>query len=93
MLFVVTHEHSAETCPAGNPTMVVQTIDEKHISESGVKVLGAYVAPSEHTLYYIIEADEYSQVVRYLRPLLPIGTADIVPVQTIQEAAGIFPTR
>ena len=93
MLFVVTHEHAAEACPADNPTMVVQTIDEKHISECGVKVLGAYVAPAEHMLYYIIEADDYSQVVRYLRPLMFIGAADIVPVLTIQEAAGIFPTR
>ncbi len=93
MLFMVTHKHSAETCPADDPKMVHQMIDDGHVSSTGVKVLGAYVAPAEHALFFVIEANEYSQVVRYLRPLMRIGTADIVPVQTIAEAASIFPAR
>ncbi len=93
MLFMVTHEHSAETCPADDPKMVHQMIDKGHVSNTGVKVLGAYVAPAEHVLYFVIEASEYSQVVRYLRPLMNTGTADVVPVLTVAEATSIFPIR
>lgn len=93
MLFIATHEHTPEACPADNPTQVHQMVNEEHIKESGVKVLGSYVAPPEHVLYFVLEADEYAQVVRYFRPLMKMGSVDIVPVQTIAEATGIFPTR
>ncbi len=93
MLFIATHEHTPEACPADNPTQVHQMVSEEHIKESGVKVLGSYVAPPEHVLYFVLEADEYAQVVRYFRPLMKMGSVDIVPVQTIAEAAGIFPAR
>jgi hypothetical protein len=93
MLFIATHEHTPEDCPADNPTQVHQMVNEAHIKESGVKVLGSYVAPPEHVLYFVLEADEYAQVVRYFRPLMKMGSVDIVPVQTIAEATGIFPTR
>jgi hypothetical protein len=91
MLFVVTHEHTPENCPADDPAPVHKMADEDHIRECGVKVLGSYVAPPEHVLYLVLEADDYAQVVRYLRPMMKIGTPDIVPVQTVAEAMGIFP--
>ncbi len=93
MLFVAVHEHTPESCPADDPAPIHQLADEKHIKESGVKVLGSYIAPPEHTLYFILEANDYAQVVRYLRPMMRIGAPDIVPVQTLAEALGIFPKR
>ena len=93
MLFVIVHEHSPEMCPADNPAPVHALADEKHIKESGVKVLGSYIAPPEHTFYFVLEADDYAQVVRYFRPLMKIGGHDIVPVQTLAESLGIFPRR
>jgi len=93
MLFVVTHEHTPESCPADDPAPVHKMADENHIKESGVKVLGSYVAPPEHVVYFVLEADDYAQVVRYLRPMMKIGTPDIVPVQTLAETAGMFPKR
>lgn len=93
MLFIAIHTHTPETCPADNPIPVHQLADEKHIKDSGVKVLGSYVAPPEHILYFILEADDYAQIVRYLRPMMKIGTDRIVPVQTLAESTGIFPTH
>jgi hypothetical protein len=93
MLFVVTHEHTPESCPADDPAPVHKMADENHIKESGVKVLGAYVAAPEHVMYFVLEAEDYGHVVRYLRPMMKIGTPDIVPVQTLAETAGLFPTR
>ena len=93
MLFVVTHEHAPELCPADDPAPLHKLADEDHIKESGVKVVGSYVAAPEHTFYLVLEADDYAQVVRYLRPMMKIGTPDIVPVQTLAESLGIFPKR
>ncbi len=93
MLFVAIHEHTPESCPVDDPAPVHQLADAKHIKESGVKVLGSYIAPPEHQLFFILEADDYSRVVSYFRPLMKIGTPDIVPVQTLVEALGIFPAR
>lgn len=89
MLFLATHEHRPELCPVEDPTPVRQLADKKHIKQSGVKVLGSYTAPPEHLLFFILEADSYTQVVRYLRPMMKIGTPRIVPVQTLDEALGI----
>jgi uncharacterized protein with GYD domain len=93
MLFVAIHEHAPESCPADDPAPVHKLANAKHIRDSGVKVLGSYIAPPEHQLFFILEADDYSQVVRFFRPLMKIGTPDIVPVQTLAEALGIFPAR
>lgn len=93
MLFVVTHRHTPELCPADELAPVHQMADEGHIRESGVTVLGSYVAPPEHIIYFVLEADDYAQVVRYFRPMMKIGTPDIVPVQTLPELLGILPKR
>ncbi len=93
MLFVAIHEHSSESCPADDPAPIHQMANAKHIKDSGVKVLGSYIAPPEHELYFVLEADDYAQVVKYFRPLMKIGTPDIVPVQTLPEALSIFPAK
>lgn len=93
MLFVVTHTHTPELCPVDNPVAVQQMANEQHIEKSGVKVLGSYISAPEHILYFILEAQEYAPVVKYLRPLMKIGTPRISPVQTVAEAMGIFPTK
>lgn len=93
MLFIATHEHTPEACPADDPAQVHQMVNEEHIKASGVKLLGSYVAAPEHVLYFVLEADEYAQVVRYFRPMMKMGNVDIVPVQTVAEAMGIFPAR
>lgn len=93
MLFIATHEHTPELCPADDPVPVHQLADDKHIKESGVKVLGSYIAPPEHVLFFVLEANDYAQVVRYFRPMMKIGVPHITPVQTLNEALGIFPKR
>lgn len=93
MLFIAIHSHTPELCPSDNPVPVHQLADENHVKESGVKVVGSYIAQPEHTFYFVLEAQDYSQVVRFLRPMMKIGTHNIVPVQTLAESLGIFPTR
>jgi len=93
MLFFATHTHTAESCSVGDPVPVHLLANEEHARESGVKVLGSYISPPEHVFYFALEAQEYSSVVKFFRPLMKIGPTRIIPVQTLQESTGIFPTR
>jgi hypothetical protein len=93
MLFVAIHEHRPETCPADLPNPMHQMMDEEHITASGVQVVASYAAPPEHTVFFVLEATEYSQLVQYFRPLMTIGTPRIYAVQPFGEAQTIFPER
>ena len=93
MLFIAIHTHTPELCPADDPAPIHQLADDKHVKDSGVKVVGSYIAPPEHMSFFVLEADSYAQLVRYFRPMMKIGTPRIVPVQTLAEAVGMFPTR
>ena len=89
MLFLVVHTHIPESCPVENPIAVEKLIDKDHIQKSGLKVLGNYISAPEHTLFFVLEADDYSQVVRYLRPMMTIGTPRIYPVETLEKSLGV----
>ena len=93
MLFIVIHEHTPERCPANDPAPLHRLADEGHAKESGVKVVGSYNAAPEHTLFFVLEADDYAQVVRYLRPVTGIGKPRIVPVQTLADSLATLATH
>lgn len=94
MLFVVTHTHTPELCPSGDPENLKKTVDvlaqESHARKSNVKVLGSYIAPTEHTLYFILEADSYEAITEFFRPVMKIGTPRIVPVSPLAAAVEAF---
>ena len=89
MLFVVTHTHSAERCPAHEGKEAVkkyyQRLSPNAAKRADVRIVGAYTAPSEHTQFLILEADSYLSVTKFLGGLQTIGTTDITPVSTVEE--------
>ncbi|MBI2871681.1 MAG: hypothetical protein HYY00_00640 [Chloroflexi bacterium] len=91
MLFVATHTHAPESCPVNDPVSVHEMAKAEHAKECGVTVLGSYIAPPEHLMYFVLDASDYSSVVKFFRPLMKIGLPRITPVQTLEEATGIFP--
>jgi len=94
MLFVAVHTHTPELCPSDSPEMVKKTVDvvasEKHAKKTGVKVLGSYIAPPEHVLFFILEADDYDNVIEFFRPLMKIGTPRIIPVGVLGKTVTRF---
>lgn len=78
MIFLITQTHSPETCPidAGGR----EALHEKREKVPGLKVLGAYGAYTEHTLYYIVEASDYDTVEKFLTPGFKRCSAVITPV-------------
>ncbi len=93
MNFVVTHTHTPEQCPSGNPEMlkVLREVcpSTKFAEECSVKVLSSWIAVPEHTMYFIVETDSYKSVVKYFEPIMRIGTARVTPVLDYAEAVGL----
>ena len=94
MLFVATHVHTPELCPSNNPELVKKTVSvvasKAHAEKSGVKVLGSYIAPEEHVLFFIIESSDYAKIVDFFRPIMKMGTLKLTPVSTLESAVPKF---
>jgi len=94
MLFVATHVHTPELCPSNNPELVKKTVSvvasKAHAEKSGVKVLGSYIAPEEHVLFFIIESSDYTKIVDFFRPIMKMGTLKLTPVSTLESAVPKF---
>lgn len=79
MLFHITQRHTPETCPVdegGSNSL----FDPK---APGVKLIGRYGANSEHVLFFIVEADDWNALQRFLLPGFRRCTATITPVSEI----------
>jgi hypothetical protein len=67
MLFLITQAHTPE-------------IHEKPEEVPGLKIVAGYGAYTEHTLYYVVEADDYDPVEKFLMPGFNRCEAIITPV-------------
>ena len=57
------------------------SFDYDHSSNvPGLRVMAAYGAYPEHTLYFVVEADDYAAVSRFLMPGFKRCNATITPV-------------
>ena len=95
MLFIAILKHSPENCfmrpenakareEVGKWFENMEELEKK----TGVKLLGGYMNPNEHTSYFILETDDYTGVSRFLGPqLLTYRSAKITPVIKIEEAS------
>lgn len=61
MLFHITQTHNPENCPIdeGGPKILHRKPEEV----PGLRLVAAYGAFAEHTMFYIVEADAYDKVV------------------------------
>lgn len=59
MLFHIKHILTPELYPSNNPKKIEETVSivelDEHAKVTGVKVLGRYIAPTEHRLFFIVE--------------------------------------
>jgi hypothetical protein len=79
MLFHITQVHSPELCPkgeGGSDSLFDASVD-------GVKLIGRYGANAQHTLFYIIEADDVTAVQRFLWLGFRRCTSTITPVSEV----------
>jgi hypothetical protein len=78
MLFLITQTHTPETCPIDAGGREDLHEDPENVPE--LKIVAAYGAWSEHILYYIVEADDYDTVNKFLTPGFKRCSASISPV-------------
>ena len=81
-LFVVRHQHSAQTCPARDPrmgSMLLYHLSEPSARRHGITIHGEGVLDGQHTLYLILEADGREQVEEFMKPFVQAGSVEIWP--------------
>ena len=78
MLFLITQTHTPESCPidAGGR----EALHEDPQKVTGVKVVTAFAAYPEHVLYYLVEANNYDAIQKFLTPGFKRCTAVVTPV-------------
>jgi hypothetical protein len=79
VLFHITQVHTPETCPrdeGGSNSLFNANVP-------GVKLIGRYGANAQHTLFYIVEADDVNAIQKFLWPGFKRCTATITPVSEV----------
>ncbi len=76
MVFLVTQEHTPESCPkdtGGSKTLY-------NAQAEGVTLKAMYGAFSDHVIYYVVEATDLSAIHKFLDPGWTSCSATITPV-------------
>ncbi|WP_077966148.1 molybdopterin-dependent oxidoreductase [Ensifer adhaerens] len=84
-LFIVNHQHSAETCPAGDPARGVMLLNHLSLSSAarhGVLIKGEAVAQGSNSLFLIVEAADEAVLQAFLAPLRQIGNVEVTAAMT-----------
>ena len=81
-LFVVRHQHDADTCPAKNPEMGAKLLT--HLSPTnarkyGLTIKGDGVLDGKHTLFMIVEAEDPQYVENFMQPFAQAGPVEVWP--------------
>jgi uncharacterized protein with GYD domain len=87
-LFVVTHRHSPERCPAGDPNKamyLMKRLSKECTSTYGITIHAAAMADGQHSLYVILEAGDREQVERFMAPFAQGGSVAILPASACEE--------
>lgn len=79
MLFMITQTHAPEKCPRDEGGL--KPLHEDPDQVEGLTVRGIYGAWSEHTVYYLVEAEDYAAVHKFVFPGMLRTTARITPVE------------
>ncbi|MGA7672685.1 MAG: DUF3303 family protein [Nitrolancea sp.] len=90
-LFVVQHQHSAETCPARDPQMgpmLLTHLSAKNAAAHDVKIHGEAVINGAHRLYLIVDAPGEEQISQLMRPFSQVGTVEIFPASPCEAVVG-----
>lgn len=78
MLFLIRQSHAPENCPidAGGR----EALYEKPERVAGLKIVAGFAAHTEHILYYLVEADDYDALQKFLTPGFKRCKSTITPV-------------
>jgi hypothetical protein len=81
-LFVVTHQHKPETCPAGDRRlgpMLLQQLSKGNAAKSGITIRAEAVVDGQHTLQLILDGPSLEGVREFMAPFAQMGTVEVLP--------------
>src|SRR5262245_64306094 len=84
-LFVVRHQHAADSCPAQDPYMgarLLNHLSRPNVRQYGLQIQGEAVVQGEHTAYFIVEAADEAGLRAFMEPFRMAGSVDIYPAST-----------
>lgn len=85
------YTHTLERCVADKPQegakMLSKVQDE--FKKAGIKPIGVYAAPHEHTMYCIFEASDAASMEKALLPMTLWGNARLIPIITIEQVTAL----
>jgi uncharacterized protein YmfQ (DUF2313 family) len=93
-LYVVRHQHDADTCPARDPNMgqmLLDHISRENARQYGIDIQADAVIDGEHTFVLIMDAPERSTVEQFMTPFSQAGPVEIKEAsecETVVERAG-----
>ena len=87
MLFMYIHTHPLEKCIIEKPeeTKKMFTQAQAASQKAGIKILGGYMAPHEHTAFMIFDAPDIVALEKVLVPMTAWGDAQLIPVMTFEQ--------
>ncbi len=88
-IYVSHWTHTPENCPArtkeGGKMLSDFWASRSDAEKKGIKILGSYVTVTEHDFYIIVQAKDYSEMVKFFLPLVPTQTGSFRPVLPMGE--------
>ena len=86
-LFVVTHRHDQERCPAGDPAkgpMLLRRLSQEGAGNCGVTIHAEAMIDGMHTLTLIVEAIDRDCVQNFMAPFAQGGSVSVQPASRCQ---------
>ena len=80
MQFLITQTHEAQDCPKDIGGFRKVLIDE---SVKGLELKNVYIEHGSHTIIYVVETDNYDNIVKFLEPGMLKSTVSITPVSSV----------
>jgi hypothetical protein len=80
MQFLITQTHEAHDCPKNIGGFRKVLINE---NVDGLTLSNVYIEHGSHTIIYIVETNEYDNIVKFLEPGMLKSTASITPVSSL----------
>ena len=84
-LFVVRHQHAAESCPARNPALgavLLNHLSRPNAHRHGVVIQGEAVVRDRHALFFIAEAADEGALMAFMAPFQQAGEVEVLAAST-----------
>ena len=87
-LFVVTHRHEQERCPAGDPAMgpmLLRRLSAEGAERFGVTIHAEAMIDGAHTLTMIVDGPDHAKVTEFMAPFAQGGSVSVQPANRCEQ--------